>query len=261
MIAAASFAAAWAAARLLTPRYASHLAGAGFSRENYLGERLPTAAGVFLLLGAVPGWSLLALAGTPNVLPLSAAAAIVAMAGWFDDAAGDGSRRGLAGHLRALSQGVWTTGALKAYAAAGAAAALLAASGGAAGAAGLLDFLLLLLATNAFNLIDLRPGRAVTAYIALTPLLLAYAWRLETLGAQLPVLGASVALRPFDARRALMLGDTGSNLLGLCFGWAAVCALPLAGRAAAVLLLAALHVVADRFSLSAWIDRRGGRTG
>ena len=82
----------------------------------------------------------------------------------------------------------------------------------------LADVALLILATNLFNLLDLRPGRAEKGLALLGAGLCLGAWTLapiELLGIFAgPVLvGAWLTLR----ERA-MLGDTGSNLIGAIAG-------------------------------------------
>ena len=85
--------------------------------------------------------------------------------------------------------------------------------------------LLIALAANLFNLLDLRPLRALKAFWLLGSLLLAG-------GAPFPLaalLGLSLAYVPQEARRTVMLGDTGANALGAVMGIAAVVTLPSVG--------------------------------
>jgi UDP-N-acetylmuramyl pentapeptide phosphotransferase/UDP-N-acetylglucosamine-1-phosphate transferase len=59
-----------------------------------------------------------------------------------------------------------------------------------------------------------------------------------------------------EARRRVMLGDTGANALGGALGTAAAMLLPLWTQAAAVMLLLGFHLWAEKHSLSAWIEAR-----
>ena len=116
----------------------------------------------------------------------------------------------------------------------------------------------LTLATNAFNLIDLRPGRAVKALVILGAAL--------TIGER----GASTALgarrvRRSGARRRLlslrergMLGDTGATLLGALAGAWMVLTLSSPGLAIALALLAAVTVYGEFRSISALIESAPG---
>ena len=94
----------------------------------------------------------------------------VAMLGLLDDALGRGAAadaaRGWRGHARAVLGGRFSTGAIKAVGAL--ALAAYAASGrGQEGLDYVADLALLLLATNLFNLLDLRPGRVEKVFFVL----------------------------------------------------------------------------------------------
>ena len=89
---------------------------------------------------------------------------------------------------------------------------------------------MLVLATNVFNLLDLRPGRATKVFVLLgrrpgdrrgelRPL-----WALGLFAA--PALVAGV----YDLRERAMLGDTGANLLGALAGLWLVLALSQTGQ-------------------------------
>jgi hypothetical protein len=85
----------------------------------------------------------------------------VAFLGFLDDSLGAGERadtpRGWRGHARALREGALSTGAIKAIGAL-ALAAYVVSGAGLESWRYLADVALLILATNAFNLLDLRPG-------------------------------------------------------------------------------------------------------
>ena len=87
----------------------------------------------------------------------------IAFLGFLDDALGQGAAaatpRGWRGHWRALREGSLSTGAIKAIGAL-ALAAYVVSGRGLEDWRYLADVALLILATNLFNLLDLRPGRA-----------------------------------------------------------------------------------------------------
>ena len=117
--------------------------------------------------------------------------------GLIDDTLGDRSSaatedrsapRGWRGHGGALLRGELSTGALKAAGSLG--LALLAMSWlGLSNGRWLLAAAVLVLATNAFNLIDLRPGRAVKAFV------LPGGWPGGWLGRSAPAVGAGPVRR------------------------------------------------------------------
>ena len=90
----------------------------------------------------------------------------VAFLGFLDDSLGQGTQadapRGWRGHARALREGRLSTGAIKAIGAL-ALAAYVVSGRGLESFEYLADVALLILATNLFNLLDLRPGRAEKA--------------------------------------------------------------------------------------------------
>ncbi|HKJ35347.1 MAG TPA: hypothetical protein VKA36_02160 [Solirubrobacterales bacterium] len=185
----------------------------------------------------------------------------VALLGLLDDMLGRGERgdgpRGWRGHAAAVLSGRLSTGAIKAVGAFGLAA--FAVSGlGREWPGYLADLLLLLLATNMFNLLDLRPGRVEKAFVLLAAGLCLGAWTLapvELLGLFIgPVLvGAALTLR----ERA-MLGDAGANLVGALAGVALLTTLGDDARLIALGVLVALTIYGEFRSISATIERLPG---
>jgi hypothetical protein len=116
----------------------------------------------------------------------------------------------------------------------------------------------LVLATNAFNLLDLRPGRSSKAFVLLglglgigtgSPRQL---WTLGLFAA--PALVAGL----YDLRERAMLGDTGANLLGALAGLWLVLSLSGTGQLIALVLLAALTVYGELRSISGFVERTPG---
>lgn len=252
--AAASAAASGALARALTPAVADLLSRRGVSCANHEGRILPCGVGLVFLAAAVPAYAALMLgraAPREEILALLAAAAIMAAAGLVDDLRG-GEPKGLRGHLAALRVGVVTSGAAKA--AAGLMAGLVAAAALPAGAGERFTTLLLVpLCANAVNVLDLRPGRAGKAFVLAAAAELAATGGLPHLA---PLAGAVAGYLRYDLRGAAMMGDAGANLLGAALGVALAQDLGAGGEALAVAVLAALHVLVERVSLSALIDSR-----
>jgi hypothetical protein len=181
----------------------------------------------------------------------------IAFLGFLDDALGQGAAestpRGWRGHWAALREGRLPTGAIKAIGAL-ALAAYVVSGRGLESWRYLADVALLVLATNLFNLLDLRPGRAEKALLLLAVGLCLGAWSfypVELLGIFLgPVLvGARLTL----GERA-MLGDTGSNLIGAIAGVWLLTALGADARLVALAVVAALTIYGELRSISATIE-------
>jgi len=275
-----------AVGKWLRPHVQRFLVAHGRLEPNYVGAAIPRGMGIvlwlligvqealwqswLLLLSAMDGTSLgvqLKLSTKDSSVymvaqPIEAdvrlfafAATVVFVAGWTDDLIGDKTIKGLKGHFRyCRDTGTLSMGAVKA----------LLISGACFGAQAALNAqipiwemgingLLLLLFTNALNLLDVRPGRALKAFIAGAGcLLLIGAPHLYWL---LPVLAGALLLYRQDTGARGMLGDAGSNVLGFTLGYGVVMAAPLAGKLLVVALLFYLHVQAEISSLSRIIER------
>lgn len=240
---AAAFVAAFAVTAGAAPPLLDLLRRRGALAPAFDGRPLPRAGGLAPVLGAAAGLALAPEA--PGVRAAATALLGAALWGLLDDLLPDADARGWRAHLGALARGRWSCGAAKAL---GVAAAGAAATGSAVGA------LAVALTANLVNVVDCRPGRAAKAWVA-GALALAAAGGAEA-AALVPLWGAVLAWWPRDATRQAMLGDTGANALGAALGAVAAVALPSVALGAWLAAAAALQLLADRVSLSRWIDRR-----
>jgi UDP-GlcNAc:undecaprenyl-phosphate GlcNAc-1-phosphate transferase len=255
-------------AALLAPFVLRALRVGGHVRENYRGRALPFPFGVLVLAAALLALVPLVVVERvasggvfePLLAPTLVYALGVACLGLVDDAFGAGERpgsapRGWRGHARAVFGGELSTGALKAGGSLG--LALLVMSGGRSTGTWLLATAVLVLATNLFNLLDLRPGRAVKAFVLLGAGLIAGSgvsvlWALGLFAG--PALVAGV----YDVRERAMLGDTGASLLGALAGLWLVLTLSTLGLAIALALLLLITVYGEFRSLSALVEKTPG---
>jgi UDP-GlcNAc:undecaprenyl-phosphate/decaprenyl-phosphate GlcNAc-1-phosphate transferase len=240
---------------------------------NYRGVRVSRTLGLWL--AAVMVLASLATALLPNrSLDLAGrgllgGALLVFGAGLVDDLAPAGPR-GLRNHLRLLGEGTVTTGVLKLVVAVGAAVVTIAMQGSFRPAVRLAGVALVAGTTNVWNGLDVRPGRALKAFLVVgAACALALPWSASVMPALVALLiaGALPAL-VFDLKERAMLGDSGANLLGFVAGVAMYHALPGAGVVVAAVVVVALNVVADTIGFSSivdrvpplrWFDRLGGR--
>ncbi len=232
----------------------------GLVRRNYRGWLIPRGYGIiWLAFGAVLYGELTWIADA-SARPLSLSFLLVTVGfgllGLADDLWGSEEAKGLRGHLGALRHGRVTTGLVKAVGGlvAGVVTAyLLEPDWGA-----LVGGLLIALMANAMNLLDMRPGRAVSVFLVLSVVVVVYLLRTEqTLTAALLgfMMASALLLRRRDAAGEAMMGDVGSNLLGGVLGVSIVAGCPLWLEGMVLALLVALHVAAERVSLSQWIER------
>ena len=265
-----------ALAALLVPVTVRGMRRHGHLRENYRGVGVAFPAGIAIaataLVALVPLAAVDLLASGAGVIRPGVEAAVtyvigVSLLGLLDDLLGDRvaarsgdgkAPRGWRGHIRALARGAPSTGALKAAGALG--LALLVLSGtGLTGRLELGEYLLatgvLVLATNLFNLLDLRPGRSIKALVLLGAGLTVGAVDLEPLWTLGLFLGPILALAPIDLREQGMLGDVGSNAIGAVAGLWLVLALSPFGQAIALAAIAVATVYGEFRSISALIER------
>lgn len=252
---------AFAVAIVLTPAILRHLRAEGLTRENYRGAALPFPGGIAIVAAAavalVPLAALAQLADADvfrSEAGLVATYALgVALLGLIDDLLA-GNSRGWRGHGATVLGGGFSTGALKAVGSLGLALFVLGGQGLSNGRY-LLAVALLVLTTNLFNLLDLRPGRAVKAFVLLGAGLTLGAWDARPLAVlglfAAPVLVAGL----YDLRERAMLGDTGANLIGGLAGLWLVLTLGATGQAIALAAVLALTVYGEFRSLSALVER------
>lgn len=253
---------ALAAAAGLAPALARALADGGHTKANYRGRELPCPFGALTLAAAplalIPLMLIQRLAATrlfhPEFVPIAIYALGVLALGLVDDTLGRASPRGWRGHAAAALRGELSTGVLKAGGSLG--LALLAMSYlHLSKERWLLAAGVLVLATNVFNLLDLRPGRATKAFVALGAGLAIGAGELRTLWALGLFAAPALVAGGFDLRERVMLGDTGSNLLGALAGLWLVLGLSGTGQLVALALLALITVYGEFRSISTLIER------
>jgi UDP-N-acetylmuramyl pentapeptide phosphotransferase/UDP-N-acetylglucosamine-1-phosphate transferase len=241
-------------------------------RPNYAQLRLPVVLGRALVVSALSAglFSVLLFgrgADFTATVVLAVGARVLLFVGRLDDRA-ETETRGFRGHLGSLRRGRPTTGILKLAVGLAVAAGVSIAIGGGPlrVVAGTLS---IALSINVTNALDVRPGRALKfSLLALIPAALL----LPEGGLVLLIVafaGAGLGLLPFDLGERGMLGDAGSNPLGLVVGTGLAAVLPLWGLVVAILILAGLQVAAETVTISRfieavpplqWFDRLGRRT-
>lgn len=225
------------------------------ARVNYRGRPVagtlgavlafPLAVGTAVAVGGGGQWRIGAAVGASGV--------VFGALGLLDDLYGDRSAGGLLGHVRALVRGNVTTGAVKAAggAAGGLGAAYLGGWRGwwlfAAGA-------VVALGANLANLLDVRPGRALKAWLVAWGALLAATGlgdaQLSTAG----LAGGVVAFLPQDLGERGMLGDVGAGIAGASLASAAGASVSRTPLAVCLGLLLVFTLASEVVSFSRVID-------
>jgi UDP-GlcNAc:undecaprenyl-phosphate/decaprenyl-phosphate GlcNAc-1-phosphate transferase len=261
---------ALASAAILAPAVLRALSGGGHTKPNYRSRLLPCPFGVLALaaslLALIPLMLIEKLASTQvfhaEALPIAVYALGVIGLGLIDDTLGAISpdrpvQRGWRGHGAAVLRGEPSTGALKAAGSLGLALftmSYLELSNG----RWLLAAAVLALATNVFNLLDLRPGRSTKAFVLLGAGLGIGSGEVRPLWSLGLFLAPALVAGFYDLRERAMLGDTGANLLGALAGLWLVLTLSGTGQLVALALLAAITLYGELRSISALVERVPG---
>ena len=174
-------------------------------------------------------------------------------AGIIDDTIGNRDVSGLKGHFKSLFKGTLTTGGFKAL------------FGGFVGliisvsiSKDIIDIvvntLVIALSTNLMNLFDLRPGRAIKVYLVI---MITIFFTLSGYIQILPllILPNVLAYFNFDLKAKAMMGDTGSNVLGISIGILMVLGYTLKVRIVWLVFLVLIHLLTEKFSLTKIIEK------
>jgi UDP-GlcNAc:undecaprenyl-phosphate/decaprenyl-phosphate GlcNAc-1-phosphate transferase len=260
-------------AAIMAPVVLRGLDAGGHTKANYRGRELPCPFGVLMLAATVVALIPLMLVEKfassevfhPETLPIAVYAFGVLALGLVDDTlAVDRSKgdqralqRGWRGHGAAALRGEPSTGALKAIGSLG--LALFAVSYlGFSNGRWLLAAVVVVLATNVFNLLDLRPGRSTKAFVLLAAGLEIGAANVRPLWALGLFVAPALVAGLYDLRERSMLGDTGASLLGGLAGLWLVLTLSEAGQLVALALLAIVTLYGELRSISELVERTPG---
>lgn len=243
-------------------------------RTNHAGKDVSLIEGPAVTAGLLAG-SLLIEDPRQRAATLLAATAAGGL-GAVDDFAESGDSKGLRGHLSALARGEITTGALKVTGipiASIAAAAILRTGTPKRGLLGFgraedtgswfstaADVVVtggvIAGTANLFNLLDLRPGRALKAGLA-TLAFTDHERRVSWVPSA-AIAGASAAAWPADLRGEVMLGDTGANALGAVIGTVVSETASPGQRRAILAVLAGLTLLSEKVSFTSVIESTPG---
>jgi UDP-GlcNAc:undecaprenyl-phosphate GlcNAc-1-phosphate transferase len=241
--------------------------------KNYKGDLVPQGVGIILPFFCLLGYSLFLLSSEMwplnNIIVLFTFAIFaMSMVGFLDDVLGSRDVQGLLGHFKALAKGKITTGSLKAIVGLLVSFVISIYITHAIGSI-VLNTLLMALYTNLLNLLDLRPGRCIKFYFLLIAILALFSYirgDIFFLALFYPLLGTVLGYFPYDLNARCMMGDAGSNVLGISAGILAVMSLNTSQKLVNLVLLVLIHIFAEKYSISdlinnnnvlSWFDQLG----
>jgi UDP-GlcNAc:undecaprenyl-phosphate GlcNAc-1-phosphate transferase len=159
---------------------------------------------------------------------------------------------GFKGHFKSLLKGRLTTGALKAIV--GLLVSFIISSSLTSNLfETVINTLIIALFTNFFNLLDLRPGRAIKVYffaflVILTDLIVTH--KATAVLPFIPLVGSIIGYMPHDLKARCMMGDAGSNVLGISVGFLVVLTFRWYIKIAVLAFLIGIHIFTEKYSLT-----------
>jgi UDP-N-acetylmuramyl pentapeptide phosphotransferase/UDP-N-acetylglucosamine-1-phosphate transferase len=245
---------------------------AGFVRTNYAGREVPVPSGILIPLAAFVALGISApldrllndeILGGAGLVGVMIYIIGVCLLGAIDDLLGtpviEGGLgrqdpRGVRGHAKATFSGGFSTGAVKAVGSLGLAAFAMGLI-----VPGDLEYLLaialVVVTTNLFNLLDLRPGRALKVFFVVAIGLCIGSWTLEPVWLTGVFIGSLPVLLYYDLGEQGMLGDTGSNAIGAIAGVWMVLTLSTTAQVIALVVVVLITLYGEFRSISQLIDR------
>ena len=116
-----------------------------------------------------------------------------------------------------------------------------------------INTLIIALSTNLMNLLDLRPGRAIKGYLVISIVLL-FTLGEYTRNLLLLIFPNVIAYFNQDLKAKAMMGDTGSNVLGISIGILFVMGYSLKVRLIWLAFLIFIHILTEKYSLTKIIE-------
>lgn len=244
-------------AAIINPRIRDMLLQGGIVRKNYKDIEIPVGMGIAIVPVLLVNTTLFFVfyKSSIDILLLFLVGILtMAFAGIIDDLIGNRNATGFKGHFGNLFKGKLTTGGFKACIGGivGFCISLYISDGF------LMVFLntaLILLMTNLLNLFDLRPGRALKLFMMLGLVLFILGMTFESKNIFSIVLGYCIVYLPQDLKGKSMMGDAGSNILGMTLGIISAVSLGLTQKLIALSILFMLNIAAERYSLTDLIKK------
>lgn len=244
-------------AALANPLLLGMLKDSGTTSLNYKKEEIPIAMGLLFVLVQSISLGILAIFMDSNfefIFLYLFAISLMGLIGLLDDLTGDIGIKGFKGHVKAFFRGKLTSGGIKAGM--GFLISLFVAIFISDNFIGIIiNSLSIALFTNLINLFDLRPGRASKVFILIS-LLMLFTGRNQGYGFLLSSFyGILFVYLPLDLKAQAMMGDIGSNVLGMTLGIYCGLGHGRIGQAIYLIGLLLIHILAEKVSFSEIIAR------
>lgn len=233
------------------------LVDSGLIRPNYKKINIPVGMGLAFIPNIIINGGVLAFFTNNKshlmlIYVLAFSLITMALTGLLDDCLGNRSVSGLKGHFMSLFRGQLTTGGFKALIG-GFVGLFVAVSVTKSIPAIILGGILVALSTNLMNLLDLRPGRAIKVFLLISAIIFIFNTGFNR-ALLMILLPAVIAYFYFDLKALAMMGDTGSNVLGICLGVLVVVSYGIVVQIIYTVFLIAIHILTEKYSLTKIIE-------
>lgn len=238
---------------IVTPFIFDMLLNNGSIALNYRGEKIPIGMGLLFVIVQ----SLLMFSATLYLINIEKniilsyiiCIILIGLIGMLDDLIGETDIKGFKGHIKSLFRGKLTTGGLKAVSGL-LLAILFSVSLSSSYIEMIVNVLLIPLFTNIINLFDLRPGRANKVFLLLSISLLITSHIREYNFIIYSAIGIILVYIRYDLKAKSMMGDVGSNSLGITLGTFCVLTHSLNIKVIYLIILILLHIISELSSFS-----------
>lgn len=225
-------------------------------RQNYKGEGIPISMGLSFVFIQVISLSITSLIIEDNInytIYYLFSFILIGLVGLLDDLIGDTNIKGFKGHIKSFFKGNLTTGGIKAgigFFVALVISILL--------SKGIVEIVvntfIIALFTNLINLFDLRPGRSIKVFIIISIIMIVLSITKDYNFFFYSFYGILMVYFPLDLKAKAMMGDVGSNTLGITLGVYCVYSHSLPIKITYILFLLVIHILAEKLSFSDIID-------
>ena len=246
---------------ILIKRLLLMLSSSKYNRPNFQNKLLPAGTGLLLpIVFLVTVVSIMYIYGegfsktSGSILVLLVLVLGLALLGLLDDLVGDRSIGGFKGHFGEIAHGRLTTGGLKALGG-GLLSFFAAAPFSTSFFTQVINALVIALFVNTFNLLDVRPGRALKVFLILGLIVSVFSWHSTYWSIWGVFLGPAIVLLWVDLTERGMLGDIGSNILGGVVGFSCVASFDWSVNLFILVVLIVINVYSENNSISMLVER------
>lgn len=228
----------------------------GSTQKNYRGKQIPKSTGILILFNTIIIFGIQIIFNFSSInrnlsklYPFFILIIGSTIIGLIDDILGNREHLGFKGHIKALKDGVITSGLLKALS--GLILSVIVATYLITDLYLLiLNTLVIVLSMNFFNLLDLRPGRSLKIFIMAIIIALLFSYKVFYWPFMAFLIGPILVLLYLDLSEQSLIGDTGSNTIGAIFGFIIVVSFSISVKIIFLVLLVIFHIYTEFYSFS-----------